>query len=342
MYAPRNAWYAAAAAHEVGRTPIARDVVGHRVVLYRTQAGAAVALEDRCAHRPYPLSRGRLDGDRIVSGYSGFVYAPTGECVAVPTQQRVPIGARVRAYPVREADGFVWLWPGTPEVASLRPLPRAPWLLSPEWTTFGGEHLTMASIELLQDNFCDIGHVAVVDQAIAPPVLAGAVTPLEVRISETSVAFWRDFPPAPLAPWHARVLGVAEDATFPQREEGRFVAPGLWVDHWHVLLPEPATFVFTHALTPSGDGTRHAWRVSRNFAPGEEVTQALRPLFTQYYATVKDILEVMQATIAHESPGSLDDASLTGSRLDAPVAADAASSAVRKIMRKLTEVERGR
>ena len=74
-------------------------------MLYRTQDGQAVALEDRDAHRPYPLSLGRVDGDTIVSGYSGFAYAPDGACVRVPTQHQVPFGARVRAFPVHEQDG---------------------------------------------------------------------------------------------------------------------------------------------------------------------------------------------------------------------------------------------
>ena len=64
---PHNAWYAAATSDEVGRTPPARRVLGGRIVVYRTAAGEAVALEDRCEHRPVPLSSGRLEGDDIVA-----------------------------------------------------------------------------------------------------------------------------------------------------------------------------------------------------------------------------------------------------------------------------------
>lgn len=46
-----NEWYVAAFAEEVGRELLARTLLGKRVVLYRTLAGQAVALEDRCAHR---------------------------------------------------------------------------------------------------------------------------------------------------------------------------------------------------------------------------------------------------------------------------------------------------
>ena len=97
---PVNTWYVIATKDEVSRQPLARRALETPVVLYRTQDGQAVALEDRDAHRPYPLSLGRVDGDTIVSGYSGFAYAPDGACVHVPTQPHVPIGARVRAFPV--------------------------------------------------------------------------------------------------------------------------------------------------------------------------------------------------------------------------------------------------
>ncbi len=106
---PVNTWYVIATKDEVSRQPLARRALETPVVIYRTQDGQAVALEDRDAHRPYPLSLGRVDGDTIVSGYSGFAYAPDGACVHVPTQPHVPIGARVRAFPVVEQDGLVWV-----------------------------------------------------------------------------------------------------------------------------------------------------------------------------------------------------------------------------------------
>src|SRR5438093_7561813 len=99
---PRNCWYVAATSDEVGRTPLGRRLLDRDVVLYRLKSGAPVALADRCAHRAMPLSTGRLDGDRIVCGYHGFTYDPTGQCVCIPSQPNVPAGTSVGAYPVRE------------------------------------------------------------------------------------------------------------------------------------------------------------------------------------------------------------------------------------------------
>lgn len=64
----RNAWYVAALADEVTRQPLARRLLGVPVMLYRQLDGTPVALEDRCAHRSFPLSRGSIDGDTVVCG----------------------------------------------------------------------------------------------------------------------------------------------------------------------------------------------------------------------------------------------------------------------------------
>ncbi len=336
---PHHAWYAAATTDEVGRTPLARRVLGGRLVLYRTRDGGAVALEDRCAHRPVPLSTGRVEGDDIIAGYTGFRYAADGRCVAVPTQANVPFGASVRSYPVHDDGTFVWVWPGDPGLAHLRPPPDTSWLRDPGWATFGDVWETAASVRLLLDNFADITHVPQVDPEIAPPALnAGHTPPLEVRVTETTVRFSRDFPPSPVAPWQAALMDVPADALHAQREEGEFYSPGLWVDRWHVKVSGHGdadgthSFLFAHALTPVDETTtRHVWRVSRNFAPTAAATGTLAPLMGRYYARVRVALETMQELVTEDGP-----------RPEVSVAADAAAAAVHRIMDRLVADETGR
>ena len=203
---PRNCWYMLATSEEVGREPLGRRAVDIGAVLLRTTDGTAVALEDRCAHRPYPLSLGRVDGDHIVSGYSGFVYDARGFCVHVPTQSEIPVGARVRAFPLHEDGVFVWAWLGEPSLAALRPPPVTPWLSDPGWSTLGEVWETKADLLLLHENFADITHVAVVDPFIAPPVLRSSPPPLEVEVTETTVSFSRTYQPAPIPAWQAELL----------------------------------------------------------------------------------------------------------------------------------------
>ena len=330
---PRNAWYVLATSDEVGDAPLARRVLGVPIVLFRTTDGTAVALEDRDAHKPYPLSLGRVDGDTIVSGYSGFAYDATGRCVHVPNQDEIPVGARVPAYPVHDDGVFVWCWLGDPARSGLRPPPPVGWLKDADWTTVGDAWETAAHAALLHENFADITHVAVVDPFIAPPVLSGSPPPLEVEVTETTVSFSRDYPPAPIAAWHAELLGLPTDAEHAQRESGAFVTPGLWVDRWEVQAEsdgdQPVTFIFSHAVTPiSADRTRHVWRVSRNFARGDQASKILMAIFTDYYRRVQTILETMQTVLDGEGP-----------RKEVHVSADAAALQVRKILRNMVSDE---
>jgi phenylpropionate dioxygenase-like ring-hydroxylating dioxygenase large terminal subunit len=334
---PHDCWYAVGTSQEVGREPLGRRVLETGVVLFRTTDGTAVALEDRCAHRPYPLSLGRLDGDRIVSGYTGFVYDARGYCVHVPTQSEIPAGARVRAFPVHEDGVFIWVWLGKPALALLRPPAATPWLNDQGWATLGDEWETEADLLLLHENFADITHVAVVDPYIAPPVLRTSPPPLEVEVTETTVSFSRTYQPAPIPEWQAELLGLPADAEHVQREQGAFVTPGLWVDRWDVYVDSgPSenhvhTFRFTHAVTPIAPGrTRHAWRVSRNFALGEQAGKVLLPIFTDYYKRVKHILETMQDVLDSDGP-----------RREINVSADAAALQVRKIIRNMVAEETG-
>ena len=59
----RNAWYVAAWDHEVGPDPLARQLLGVPVVLWRKLDGGVVALRDACPHRLLPLSMGIREGD---------------------------------------------------------------------------------------------------------------------------------------------------------------------------------------------------------------------------------------------------------------------------------------
>lgn len=335
---PHRAWYPVAASEEVGRTPLARRVLGVPVALYRSTSGSPVALEDRCAHRPVRLSDGHLEGDLLRAPYTGFAYEPTGVCASVPTQEQVPYGAAVRALPVHDDGSFVWIWPGEPGLAALRTPPDTSLLRDASWSTFGAVLETSAGLPLLLENFCDITHVANVDREIAPPALsAGPTPPMTVEVSEASVHFTRRFPAAPLAAWNAQVLGLPEDAVHAHLEEGEFVAPGLWVDRWSVDVAGHGdrdgrhVFVFTHALTPvSANRTRHAWRVSRNFTPGSAADGILAPLFESYYVRVSGVLEQMQQILDEEGP-----------RPEVAVAADAAVSQVRRILHRMVADETG-
>lgn len=156
----KETWYLAAWSQDVAPGKmLARTIVGELVVLARTESGELLAFEDRCAHRMAPLSRGRVEGERIVCGYHGLEYGTNGHCVHNP-HGRVPPAARVRRFPVVEKHRAIWMWAGKTE-----PDPS----LIPDFSILDGkddasamrrDHVTFdAPWDLIADNLIDLSHV---------------------------------------------------------------------------------------------------------------------------------------------------------------------------------------
>ena len=123
---PRNCWYVAATVDEVTIAPFGRRLLGDDIVLWRGASGRLSALENRCAHRAFPLSHSTIDGEQLVCGYHGCTYDHDGTCTHIPSQQRVPTGMRVRVYPVLEDPPFIWIWMGSPGAAAISAPPTVP------------------------------------------------------------------------------------------------------------------------------------------------------------------------------------------------------------------------
>ena len=125
---PKKCWYVAATCDEITASPLGRRLLGQEVVLWRGASGGVFAFENRCAHRAFPLSHSRVNGDQLVCGYHGCTYDTGGKCVYTPTQPTVPTGMRVRVFPVLEQPPFVWIWLGQPAAAAGSQPPRMPWI----------------------------------------------------------------------------------------------------------------------------------------------------------------------------------------------------------------------
>jgi len=101
-----NCWYMAGWSHELddGRL-LPRTLLEQPVLLFRGESGAAIALDNRCAHRGALLSNGRREGDCVRCMYHGLKFDATGRCVQIPGQDMVPAKLAVRRYPLVERQG---------------------------------------------------------------------------------------------------------------------------------------------------------------------------------------------------------------------------------------------
>lgn len=160
----KNTWYVAAWSHELAAGKLlARTLLGEPVVLYRTEDGRAVAMEDRCPHRAAPLSLGRCEGDNIRCMYHGLLFAPSGECLELPHHDRPP-RMQARTCPVIERDRLVWIWCGDPDKAKATQPEDCHWLSSSQWRGTPGYMHYKADYQLIADNLLDFTHSAYVHQ----------------------------------------------------------------------------------------------------------------------------------------------------------------------------------
>jgi phenylpropionate dioxygenase-like ring-hydroxylating dioxygenase large terminal subunit len=162
----RNAWYVAAWDRNVGQNLLALRILGERVVLYRTQSGDPVTLEDACPHRKLPLSMGRLKDDEIECGYHGMVFNRAGECTRIPGTRKLSRAVHVRSYPTVSKYGLIWIWMGDAAQADVNSVLTVEHWDDPTWDRNQGGTMTVdCNYLFVTDNLLDPSHVAWVHRA---------------------------------------------------------------------------------------------------------------------------------------------------------------------------------
>jgi len=103
--------------------------MNEKMIAWRNSMGLLSIMANRCPHRGVALSSGKLSSDRIQCPFHGFQYASNGSCVLVPANGKSsepPKALHVKTYPVREANGFVYIWWGE----ARHEYPPVPWFES--------------------------------------------------------------------------------------------------------------------------------------------------------------------------------------------------------------------
>ena len=264
-----NAWYAAAWSHEIQRTLLARTILQEPVVLFRREDGEPAALADRCPHRFVPLHRGTLKGDTVECGYHGLCFNSQGSCVLNPHGNGlIPKAAQVRAYPLVESQGVVWIWMGPPELADPSTIVRFEPLEDPAFETVHGYLHVQANYQLISDNLLDLTHGQYVH-----PLFRNAAGPAAMEESPVSGdTVWARFVRRDQLPnGYFKMLGFPPEQRGDHRNYMRWNPPGnLLLDVGMTTVggrPEEGLSIpTTHLLTPETETSSHYfWAMSRNF-----------------------------------------------------------------------------
>jgi phenylpropionate dioxygenase-like ring-hydroxylating dioxygenase large terminal subunit len=305
----RACWYMAGWSGEVGEQGLARQILGKPVYLFRLASGEVAAVLDRCPHRFAPLSKGTRDGDTLVCGYHGLAFAADGRCVRNPFADSIPAGTSIAAYAVRERDGIVWLWGGTPGTADPDLIPDFPFIPdAPDWRTVTGYTLMQANYEFGTDNLMDLSHIEFVHKGTFAG--QGVIFAGEHKVTQQGDTLHSDWWMPGIAPPSMAQGHVPPDAVVDHWLEMRWNAPSSMRLNIGVCphgAPRETGFEVpqAHILTPANDHeTHYFWSSSRNHdVASAEVDSFLLQLFGEAFDLEdKPIIEAAYANVR----GNLD------------------------------------
>jgi phthalate 4,5-dioxygenase oxygenase subunit len=130
----RDHWLPACMSEEVAEPdgpPVRSRLLGVDLVVFRDTRGRVGMLDEHCPHRGASLYLGRNEDCGLRCLYHGWKFDVDGRVLDMtcePADSRMR-NLTARAYPVREAGGFVWVWLG--EASAAREFQPPAWAPSP-------------------------------------------------------------------------------------------------------------------------------------------------------------------------------------------------------------------
>ncbi|WP_432470980.1 Rieske 2Fe-2S domain-containing protein [Amphritea sp. HPY] len=332
-----NMWYIAAFTDEIKRELIARTILGKQLVFFRQEDGSPTALDNRCGHRSFPLSKSKLEGDTIVCGYHGMRYDASGTCIEVPSQKGCGCsGISIRSFPVVERGPVIWIWMGDEELADPAKIPQLP-MLEEGWVT-SHDHMDLkANYVYLHENLLDLTHLSYLHAAtFGTPDYAEAE--FETKITEDRMFLKRNVVPTRLPPvWGKPTNLEGKDAARITTSD--FVSPALHIVHaefYDINIPEsdrPDYRIKTaHFATPATQHETHYFVLhGRNFAlTDDSVTDFMHgQLMAAFDEDVVGLAAVDELIRNHDGEDYYE----------ISVASDKAAVAMRRYLKKLSDAE---
>lgn len=275
----KNAWYVACWSEDIPQGKLFhRKLLEEDVVFYRKEDGEPVALRDRCPHRFIPLHLGHLTEDTIECCYHGLRFDCTGRCVQNPHGDgKIPAAAKVRAYPLVERHGIVWIWMGE-DSHDVNALPDFGLLdKASGYQISRGSLLMEANYILMGENLLDLSHVAFLhDGLLGSPGMEKTIP--SVR-EEDGHLYVDRFMPGVTAPGIPDLLYKRDGGMVDVWQNVRWTAPGNYLIDGGCCEPggdrkDGAWYFGVHLLTPETSQSTH-YHFAACRPPGSPVNSEL-------------------------------------------------------------------
>ena len=222
----RNCWYVLDWSHDVKSKLKNRMVLNQDLVYFRTKSGEVTALQNRCAHRCFPLHKSTLHAnDTIQCGYHGLTYNVDGECVQIPSAINInPSFISIQKYIIVERKPMIWIWTGDPEKADEDLIPDYDWINDDQWGYGSGFYHVKGNYLAIHENLMDITHFQYLHgAALGTPKHAEAQ--IKVTVKGNTVNNYRLNEGEPVPELHKEASGLG-NVPITRHAHSTFVTPG--------------------------------------------------------------------------------------------------------------------
>lgn len=141
--------------------PVRLKLLGERLVAIRDTDGRLGVMDEFCAHRGVSLWFGRNEEGGLRCPYHGWKFDVTGQCTEVPSEDEGSAFCKrikLKAYPLVERGGVIWIYMGPPEQQP--PLPEWEFATVPDAHRFVTKRVQICNWLQALEGGIDSSHVS--------------------------------------------------------------------------------------------------------------------------------------------------------------------------------------
>jgi phthalate 4,5-dioxygenase oxygenase subunit len=252
----RRYWIPALMSDELppGGDPKRVELLGERLVAFRTAAGDVGLLDENCPHRGASLAIAHVEGCGLRCIYHGWLIDAAGSIVespAEPDQFHFKDKIKATRYPTREAGGIVWTYMGPPGLE--------PELQDFEFCSMPPENVAVLKVRV----DCNYAQVieGVIDSSHTSFLHSDSVRYIANTANETVYApdMRLDRPSvdkrpkieAKNTPYGFRYAAIRDPIVNP--EENAYIRVTLWAAPFYGMFPAPKGWGNMQAMVPIND-----------------------------------------------------------------------------------------
>lgn len=292
----RRHWIPAALSEQVAErdgTPIRVRLLGEDLVAFRDTDGRLGVLGEFCTHRKASLVFGRNEECGLRCLYHGWKFDVDGNVVEMPSEPKesgFAEKAKHKAYPAREAGGFVWTYMG--------PADEMPEFEPPAWAPTSDAKVSVVKVQLP----CNWAQVmeGQIDSAHSSSLHSSDMKPARVSTAGASDTHWTrpstdKNPRIQVQVTNYGMRYAAIRRPIMNARETDYVRITTFVAPFTALIPPNSSYNVASVIVPRDDTScyfhfiawgygdtviaQDVWRKFCVMQPGVDVDDAFRPLY---------------------------------------------------------------